>query len=381
MGNRVGIISVTETKCEEMNRRDSTTDLVYRVTSQALKDAGIEQADIDTVVMAESDQIDGRVIGAMAMALPAHANGKDEIRVEDDGASALALAYMRCLSDNFDVAVIVGWSMCSQTDLDVLTGYSFDPFCHRPLGLNWKTAHGIQAMSYTRKYGITEEQAAKVTVKNRANGMNNENAHLRKKVDIGEVLNSRYISIPLRELNLPPHSDGACAIVVASEEMAKKSGKPIAWINGVGWSNNTYYMGDRDLWRLSSLSQAAKKAYAMAGIQDPIEEIDVAELYDVTSYHELMEYEALGFCKEGDGGKLIDSGVTSIDGQIPVNPSGGMLASNPYIAVGLFRVAEAALQVTNQAGGGRQVPGAKIALAHGMSGICGQSNTVVILSS
>jgi acetyl-CoA C-acetyltransferase len=380
MGNRVGIIGVTETKCEEMNRRDSTYDLVFKVTSQALKDAGIEQSDIDTVVMAESDQIDGRVIGAMAMALPAHAYGKDEIRVEDDGASAMALAYMRCLSGNFDTAVIVSWSMCSQTNLDVLTGYSFDPFFHRPLGLNWKTAHGIQAMSYTRKYGITEEQAAKVTVKNRTNAMNNENAHLRKKVDVGEVLNSGYVSIPLRRLNLPPYSDGACAIVVTTEERAKKSRRPVAWIKGVGWSNNTYYMGDKDLWRLSSLTQAAKKAYSMAEIHDPLKEIDVAEIYDVTSYHELMEYEALGFCKEGDGGKLIDSGATSMGGELPVNPSGGMLSSNPYVAVGLFRVAEAALQVTNQARS-RQVLGAKTALAHGMSGICGQSNSVIILSN
>ncbi len=380
MGNRVGIIGVTETKCEEMNRRDSTYDLVFKVTSQALNDAGIEQASIDTVVMAESDQIDGRVIGAMAMALPAHAYGKDEIRVEDDGASALALAYMRCLSGHFDTAVIVGWSMCSQTNLDVLTGYSFDPFYHRPLGLNWKTAHGVQAMSYMRRYGITEEQAAKVTVKNRANAVNNENAHLREKVGIDEVLNSGYVSLPLRRLNLPPYSDGACAIVVTTEEKAKKSGRPVAWINGVGWSNNTYYMGDKDLWRLSSLSQAANRAYAMAGIRDPMKELDLAEVYDVTSYHELMEYEALGLCREGDGGRLIDSGATSLGGDLPVNPSGGMLSSNPYIAVGLFRIAEAALQVTNQAGR-RQVPGAKTGVAHGMSGICGQSNTVVILSN
>jgi acetyl-CoA C-acetyltransferase len=380
MGNRVGIIGISETKCEEMNRRDSTTDLVFRITSEALKDAGIAQSDIDTVVMAESDQLDGRVIGAMAMALPAHAYGKDEIRVEDDGASALILAYMRCLSDRFDTAVVVGWGMCSQTNLDLLTGYSFDPFFHRPLGLNWITAHGVQAMTYMNKWGITEEQAAKVTVKNRSNAVNNQNAHLRKRVEIAEVLKSGYVSTPLRRLNLPPYSDGACAIVLASEEKAKRSGRPVAWITGVGWSNDTYFMGDKDLWRLSSLGQAAKRAYAMAGIHDPFKEIDVAEVYDVTSYHELMEYEALGFCREGDGGKLIDSGATSMDGELPVNPSGGMLSSNPYISVGLFRVAEAALQVSNRAGN-RQVPGARTALAHGMSGICGQSNSVVILTN
>jgi acetyl-CoA C-acetyltransferase len=328
--------------------------------------------------MAESDQLDGRLIGAMSMALPAHCYGKDEIRVEDDGASALALAYLRCLSGYFDIAVVVGWGMCSQTSLDLLTSFSFDPFFHRPLGLNWITSNAIQATSYVNKWGITAEQAAKVTVKNRANAIKNDNAHLQSPVSLQEVLQSAYVSTPLRKLNLPPYSDGACAIILMTEEKAKKSGKPVAWIDGLGWSNDTYYMGDKDLSRLSSLTQAARKAYAAARIRNPIKEIDVAELYDVTSYHELMEYEALGFCKEGQGGELIDRGVTSMGGELPVNPSGGMLSSNPYTAVGLFRVAEAALQVTGQAGR-RQVPGAKLALAHGMSGICGQSNCVTIL--
>jgi len=380
MGDRIGIIGISQAKCEGVNRRDSTSDLIFETTSRALKDAGITQPDIDTVIMAESDQLDGRLIGAMSMALPAHCYGKDEIRVEDDGASALALAYMRCLSGHFDTAVVVGWGMCSQTSLDLLTSFSFDPFFHRPLGLNWITSHAIQATSYVNRWGITAEQAAKVTVKNRANAIKNENAHLQSPVSLQEVLQSAYVSTPLRKLDLPPYSDGACAIVLTTEKKAKKSGKPVAWISGMGWSNDTYYMGDKDLSRLSSLAQAARKAYAAAGIHKPLKEIDVAELYDVTSYHELMEYEALGFCNEGQGGALIDSSVTSMGGGLPVNPSGGMLSSNPYTAVGLFRVAEAALQVTGEAGG-RQVPGAKTALAHGMSGICGQSNCVTILRS
>ena len=127
MGKRIGIIGISEAKCVGENRKDSTGDLVFDVTSRALADAGISQQEIATVVMAESDQLDGRLIGAMSMALPAHCYGKDEIRVEDDGASAFALAYMRCLSGYFDVAVVVGWGMCSQTNLDRLTGFSSTP--------------------------------------------------------------------------------------------------------------------------------------------------------------------------------------------------------------------------------------------------------------
>ena len=380
MGKRIGIIGISETRCEGMNRRDSLNDMIFETTRLALKDTGISQSDVDTVVMSEYDQVDGRIIGAMSAALPAHCYDKDEIRVEDDGTAALALAYMRCLSGYFDTAVVVSWGMCSQTNLDVITKLNFDPFFHRPIGLNWITANAVQASSYMNKYGITAEQAAKVTVKNRKNAINNEMAHLRNKVKLEEVLESGYVSWPLRRLNLPPHSDGACALVLTTEEKAKKSGLPVAWIKGIGWENDTYFMGDKELWRLPSLAAAAGRAYAMAGIQDPLEEIDVAEVYDVTSFHELMEYEALGLCREGDGGSLIDRGITAMDGELPVNPSGGMLSSNPYTAVGLYRVAEAALQVTGRAEG-RQVPGARIALAQGMSGICGQSSTVVILSS
>ena len=380
MGKRIGIIGISETRCEGMNRRDSLNDMIFETTRLALKDAGISQSDVDTVLMSEYDQVDGRIIGAMSAALPAHCYDKDEIRVEDDGTAALALAYMRCLSGYFDTAVVVSWGMCSQTNLDVITKLNFDPFFHRPIGLNWITANAVQASSYMNKYGITAEQAAKVTVKNRKNAINNEMAHLRNKVKLEEVLESGYVSWPLRRLNLPPHSDGACALVLTTEEKAKKSGLPVAWIKGIGWENDTYFMGDKELWRLPSLAAAAGRAYAMAGIQDPLEEIDVAEVYDVTSFHELMEYEALGLCREGDGGSLIDRGITAMDGELPVNPSGGMLSSNPYTAVGLYRVAEAALQVTGRAEG-RQVPGARIALAQGMSGTCGQSNTVAILSS
>ena len=121
-----------------------------------------------------------------------------------------------------------------------------------------------------------------------------------------------------------------------------------------------------------------QKAYKMAGIQKPLAQLDVAEVHDISSFHELMEYEGLGFCKPGEGGQLIDQGVTSMKGKLPVNPSGGALCSHPYTAIGLIRVAEAALQVMNRAGG-HQVPGAKTALAHGVSGMCCQSNCVLIL--
>ncbi|MBN2062192.1 MAG: hypothetical protein JW882_17450, partial [Deltaproteobacteria bacterium] len=128
MGKKVGIIGISESKCEGMNRKDSVNDLIFDTTSKAIEDAGISPAEVDSVVLAEYDQVDGMIIAAMSTALAAHAYGKDEIRVEDDGGTALALAYMRCLSGYFDTVLVVGWAMCSQTDLDVVTRLNFDPF-------------------------------------------------------------------------------------------------------------------------------------------------------------------------------------------------------------------------------------------------------------
>jgi acetyl-CoA C-acetyltransferase len=123
---------------------------------------------------------------------------------------------------------------------------------------------------------------------------------------------------------------------------------------------------------------AAKRAYTIAGIRDPKREIDVAEICDEYSYQELMWSEGLGFCEKGKGGEFIDSGATRMGGQIAINPSGGLLSGVPSGVAGMSRVAEAFLQLRHEATG-RQIEGAKIALAHGTTGACGQSQCVIIL--
>lgn len=135
--------------------------------------------------------------------------------------------------------------------------------------------------------------------------------------------------------------------------------------------------GDRDLLD-GVLKKAAKKAYAMAGIKNPRKELDVAEICEPYSFQELLWYEQLGFCSNGEGGKLIESGVIGMDGELPVNPSGGVLASNPYVARGLLRVVEASLQVMGKARE-RQVSGARTALAHSTYGFAGQAHSMIII--
>ena len=150
----------------------------------------------------------------------------------------------------------------------------------------------------------------------------------------------------------------------------------------MGASNcyETHYLGDRELADCDALVEAAKKAYSMADIHDPLSQLAVAEIPTEYSYQEPLWMEGLGFCDRGEGGKLVDSRTSEMDGQLPVNPSGGVLPGNPNGVAGMARVAEAVLQLRGEAGA-RQVSGAKVALAHGYTGICGQHQAVMILAN
>ena len=138
-------------------------------------------------------------------------------------------------------------------------------------------------------------------------------------------------------------------------------------------------MGDRDLSECKALEKAAKEAYQMAGITNPRKEVDAAEVYDAFSYQELLWTEGLGFCGAGEGGRLAASGATAKDGDIPVNPSGGLLGAHPVIAAGLIRMIEAARQIRGEAGKMQVKPEVQTTLAHGVNGACGQSHCVWIL--
>jgi len=233
------------------------------------------------------------------------------------------------------------------------------------------------ANMYMNKYSITEEQAAKVVVKNRKNALNNPYAHLQEEITVKDVLNSKMMAYPLKELDFPPFSDGAVAVLLAKEDVAKKMTETPIWLKGYGSCTDAYYLGNRNMTDLIGLELAAKEAYRMAGINKPIENLDLCEVSENFSAHELMIYEALGLCDKGEGGKFVESGDTEMSGVIPVNPSGGVLSSNPTMANGLIRVAEVTLQLQGKADK-RQVPDAKIGLAYGMNGICSQGNCVLI---
>lgn len=375
-------MGVGQTRYEDIEKKRSQTyyDMVFEATKKALDDAGLERGNIDTVVEAAYDSMDGRTISNMYLCTAAGGYLKDESRVAEDGTFALAYAYMRIASGLFDTAVVAAHGN-REGPIELASSYIFDPFYYRPIGVTYLTTAALQATRYMAKYNVSEETVANVVVKNRENGITNPHAHLRSKPTVKDVLNSKIFSWPLRELMLPPKSEGACSLILAEEDVALRVTSNPIWIEGIAWSVDTYHVGSKELAELTPAVVAANRAYKMANIDNPLRQFDVAEIHDATAFHELMEYEALGFCGKGEGGKLLAEGVTSKKGELPVNPSGGALCADPYPATGLARVAEATLQLRDEAGG-RQIPDAETALAHGLSiasGSAAQTNCVIVL--
>ena len=380
MKDQVAIIGIGQTKYETQKPDQILDEIVFEAASKALSDAGMTRDQVGCITIAADDQIDGRPISSMLEACPAGSYLKDEIKTTEDGSYAVILAALRIMSGVFETALVVSWSKCSEAPVTQVTGYEADPFFNRPFALNYITAEAMMLGKYRQKYGLPQSAAEKVVVKNRANALRNSMACYRKPVYQEEIRESEIVSWPIRAMDVAPLCDGACAMVLASAKRARELTDSPVWIKGMGWATETYYLGERDLTCLTSLEKAAHKAYDLAGINNPMEAFDVAEINDTFSYRELLAYEALGLCEKGKSAGLIEEGITNITGKLPVNPSGGALSGNPFFASGLVRVTEAALQVRGSAGD-HQIPDVSLALAHGCYGFCGQGNSVIILGN
>jgi len=378
MSDRVGIVEVAQIAGAESG--DNFLDQVYRVCREVLDKAGITREEMGTVVSASSDVFHGGVSCANCYYWDSGAgflkNGSRQ-----DGESLLAFYYgvMRILTGHYDTALVLGICKGSENpETDMITHFYTDPFYQRQVGLNETYAAALQMREYMDRYGISEEQCAGVVVKNLGNGLRNPYSHIKRRVDVEEVLNSERIMDPLKSLECAPKSEGIVALLLASEEKTLELTDRPVWFKGFGSSMDTFYLGDRDLLE-GQLRNAAGRAYDMAGIKDPLKEIDIAEITEPYAFQELLWYEDLGFCERGGGGKLLDSGATRIDGDIPVNPSGGVLAMNPYVSRGLYRLAEVVLQVKGQAGERQLDRKVMTGLAHGTHGFAGQFHAVAIL--
>jgi len=225
--------------------------------------------------------------------------------------------------------------------------------------------------AYIRRSGAPGHIGALVAVKDRRNGSLNPFAHLRQPdITLESVSASPILWDPVRYDETCPSSDGACAVVVgdrAVAEAAQADGRPVAWIRATAMRTEPTMFSGKDHVNPRAGAEAAAALWREAGITSPIDEIDVAEIYVPFSWFEPMWLENLGFAGPGEGWRLTEAGETQLGGRLPVNPSGGVLCSNPIGASGLLRFAEAALQVMGKAGD-HQVAGARTALGHAYGG-------------
>jgi len=380
---KVAIIGVGQTSYGE-KKNQSIDEMVFQATKRALDDSGVERDEIESIVTSGSDGLDGRAISNMVTAGASGAYLKDEVKVSDAGIYGLVMGYLRVASGVFDTSLIVSWTKSSETSPELVSNLSFEPFFLRELGFNYTISLSLEASIYIDRAKVKDRDATGIVIKNRENALRNPHSHLLQKPSMKEISSSRFVSYPLRKSYLPPNSDGACALVIASKKRIKSLKRNCAWIRGIGWAIEGYYAGDLVETchgiTLPSVTKSSEMAYKMAKIKNPLEDINVAEISDVTAYHEMMIYEALGFCGTGGGKELIRDGITRKEGKLPVNPSGGILSSNPIFASSLVRVAEASLQVMGKAGK-RQVENAKVALAQGFTAMSTHGSCLVVLGN
>jgi acetyl-CoA C-acetyltransferase len=376
MAQRVAIVGTGQTK--HKSRRDDANmmELVYEAATAALSDCELRPTDIDAVILANMEMFEGRALPDLWCSQGAASYLKPAYKIATGGTSGTSGAiagFYQVASGLVDTVMVVGFE--KQSDGHTAAGMALtDPMWDRHIAAAAIGNFALSISQYVAERGVTEQQAAKVAVKARRNACNNPYAHLKMpNITVQDILDSPYLAYPIHRLDMCPASDGACAIVYASEERAKRLSPRPAWVRTVVTRHDHTYLGDlKDrLLTMRTLKGAARTAYERLGIKEPLKEFDVAEIYEPVSYAELAWYELLA-------GRLIDDGVTEMGGELPVNPSGGVLSTNPIGASGTIRVAEAACQIHGRAGD-RQVDKVDLALVTGY-GVYSWSD-VMILSS
>jgi acetyl-CoA C-acetyltransferase len=374
MANLAAVTGVGMSSRFKSRIKESIAGLVREAALNAMADAGCTWDDIDAVIIGKApDFFEGHLMPELYLADALGAVGKPMIRVHTAGSvggSTAIVAAQHVQSGQFNRVLTVAYEKQSESNA-MWALSSKQPFSpHFNAGAGGFFAPLIR--EYIRRSGAPADIGCKVAFKDRMHALKNPHAHIQDehgKPDLEQYLASPMLWDPIRFSEVCPSSDGAVAMVISNEALAESSPNKPAWIAGTSMrSEPTMYA-----WREEVNPQAGKDCaadvYKQAGITNPLEEIDCAEVYVPFSWYEPMWLENLGFAAEGEGWKLTENGTTSLDqgGSCPWNMSGGVLSSNPIGASGMIRFAEAALQVRGMAGE-RQVPNAKTALGHAYGG-------------
>ncbi|MFN3974533.1 MAG: thiolase C-terminal domain-containing protein [Dehalococcoidia bacterium] len=383
MERRVAIVGVGATPFHPLSPDLSYRELVYEAAVRAYQDAGIDpREDVDSFISVAEDYDEGTAIFDEYTPDQVGAALRPMHTISADGLYGVAAAFMLIQTGQCEVVVVEGHSKASNIlTPSYITALAMDPIYNRPLRFHPTCIAGMEMARYLQETGTTPTQCCAVAVKNRRNALLNPLAAYGANLSLEEAQASPIAFAPLREVEMSRSADGAVVLVLASEEAARHlMGHPI-WVHGVGWCSDSPTLETREWGDAVYAHLAAQMAYRQAGIRNPARQLHLAEVDDTYAYKELMHIEALGLCRRGEAGRLVEEGATERDGHMPVNVSGGSLGMGHLgEATGLARLAQAVLQLRGR-GETRQVKGAKTAIVQSWRGVPSASGAVVILSA
>ena len=381
MFERVAIIGAGYTPFRAVSPDVSYREMIFEAAVKAYHDAGITPDNVSTFVSVTEDYVEGTAIADEYVPDQLGAVLKPVHTVTSDGITGLASLVMQLQTGQLDIAVIEAHSKASNIDHPAhIEAFALDPVFVRPLAFPPRFIAGLEMRRFLEATGNTEAQAAAVVVRNRAAALDNPLAAYPARLTVADIMASPPEAEPLKQAEAAALSDGAIVLVAARESILPRvSGKPV-YLRGIGWSQDTPNIEERDLSRAAYAQQAATRAYRMAGISDPAAEIDLAEIDDTFAYKQLQHIEALNLAPQGQSGRMLEQGAFAPNGPLPVNPSGGAQGGGAaHDATGLRSVLETVLQL-RQTAGQHQIPGAKTALAQSWRGLPTATGAVAILS-
>ncbi len=378
MGERIAIIGVGETEFRSRNVEASHVDLVNLAVKRALENAQLTIKDLDAVITGQMELFEGLYLPDMWLVEGTGAYLKSGMRIQTGGTTGTSVAttaFCHAASGEFKTVLAIAYEKQDEGSSEAaLRSISEDTFYD--IGAGGKSAAPAMAelaMEMLGRGAVTEEQIAALRVNESECASRNPYAHLNRKVTLDEVMTSRLFIPPLRLMHICPTSVGACAIILAPESVAKKVCPNPAWV--VDWvtvhAAMTPILGHQGIYLTHgplgplwgwAVEKSAVSLYKRNGITNPRKEVDVVEMYNMSTWHEAEWYERIHLCERNGSGKLIEKGIVFLDGDLPVNPSGGVVSTNAIGASAMLRVAEAAIQVRGE-GDRRQVDGVETALA------------------
>jgi acetyl-CoA C-acetyltransferase len=379
---RVGIIGIGH---GVFGRRSDATvqELAFEAFRAAMEDAGLDKRDLDASVIGSVPEYHKQrsLPGVVQeyLGLVPKPTWLTEVACAS-GSAAIRTAWMAINAGVHDIVAVIGCQKMTELttpEILALMGRVGEVQWESVFGTTFPAYYALFARRHMHEFGTTHDQMLQVAIKNHFYGAKNSCALFQKEITMEKALESDEVATPFRVFDCCANADGAACVILANEDRAKEISKKPVWLDGMGCATASMSVLRRpNLVGLQSAVEAARVAYEMAGVGP--KDIKVAQVHDCFTIAEIMAYEDLGFCKKGEGGKLIEERETYIEGRIPVNIDGGLKAKgHPIGATGVSQTYEIAKQLRGEAGE-RQVKGADIGLTHNVGGI-GQYCFVQIL--